>query len=476
MTKYQAALAPAVELWSGIEARALREARRMSIREFAHHIGVSERMISKWEASGRQVNPRPVNQAALDTSLHRAEPEVQMRFASLRGRDYPDTKASAVLTGSALEYHPSMSETLSAVEGLGKADMERRTLLRNSLFAVGASITPSRDWLLATIDEVVAPRSGTKAAQVTAVRQVFGVFQQLDVRVGGGHARKQLIGYFTQIVSPLLRTMDVSTEDGQALFEAGAEQLYLIGWMAFDSGDNALAQRYLIQALRLAQESRSIELGAHILAALSDQATQTGYPDHGLQLAKAGRAGLKKSHTQRKACLADLWALQARAEAKLGDIKAAAHSILTSQQAAENIKPESEPEWAKFIPGAYLAGEYANAFADLGQSQEALLFAQSSAEQAIQQHRSRRAALAYAVLAKSALAMHDLEAASVAAQRGLELAMTVSSCRSRHAIKEVHESLLAHRQSPHVNSYLNVAEALLPAFTSHYEGPCENHL
>ena len=50
MTKYQAALAPAVELWSGIEARALREARRMSIREFAHHIGVSERMISKWEA------------------------------------------------------------------------------------------------------------------------------------------------------------------------------------------------------------------------------------------------------------------------------------------------------------------------------------------------------------------------------------------------------------------------------------------
>ena len=180
-------------------------------------------------SGGRRVNPRPANQAALDTSLNRAEPEVQMRFESLRGRHHTDALALPMVAGGALEYHPSMSETLLTVEGLGKADMERRTLLRNSLFAVGASITPSRDWLLATIDEAVAPRDYTNNAQVEAVRQVFGVFQQLDVRVGGGQARKQLIGYFTQIVAPLLRTTDASTASGQALFEAGAEQLYLIG-------------------------------------------------------------------------------------------------------------------------------------------------------------------------------------------------------------------------------------------------------
>jgi hypothetical protein len=53
----------------------------------------------------------------------------------------------------------------------------------------------------------------------------------------------------------------------------GAEQLYLIGWMAYDDGEHALAQRYLIQALRLAHETSSPELGAHVLAGLSDQAT-----------------------------------------------------------------------------------------------------------------------------------------------------------------------------------------------------------
>ncbi|MGH3941218.1 MAG: helix-turn-helix domain-containing protein [Pseudonocardiaceae bacterium] len=44
-----------VPRWSGAEARALREAKRMSIREFAEHLGVSERMISKWEEGADRI-------------------------------------------------------------------------------------------------------------------------------------------------------------------------------------------------------------------------------------------------------------------------------------------------------------------------------------------------------------------------------------------------------------------------------------
>jgi hypothetical protein len=51
---------------------------RLSIREFAHHLGVSDRMVSKWEAGSI---PRPVNQAALDTALTRADHDIQARFA-----------------------------------------------------------------------------------------------------------------------------------------------------------------------------------------------------------------------------------------------------------------------------------------------------------------------------------------------------------------------------------------------------------
>ncbi len=74
-----------VQRWTGREIRALREAKRMSIREFAGHLGVSERMISKWEAGGESIIPRPVNQSALDTSLAASSMDVQARFADTVG-------------------------------------------------------------------------------------------------------------------------------------------------------------------------------------------------------------------------------------------------------------------------------------------------------------------------------------------------------------------------------------------------------
>jgi hypothetical protein len=72
-----------VPLWSGREVRALREARRMSVRGFGAHLGVSDRMVSNWEAGGEAVRPRPANQAILDTSLALASAEIKSRFTHL---------------------------------------------------------------------------------------------------------------------------------------------------------------------------------------------------------------------------------------------------------------------------------------------------------------------------------------------------------------------------------------------------------
>ena len=71
-----------VPMWTGQEIRILREARRTSVRAFAEHLGVSGRMVSKWEAGGEKVWPRPLNQAALDTSLAMAGLDVRSRFAN----------------------------------------------------------------------------------------------------------------------------------------------------------------------------------------------------------------------------------------------------------------------------------------------------------------------------------------------------------------------------------------------------------
>lgn len=62
----------------------------MSLREFAAHLGVSDRMVSKWEAGRERIHPRPLNQAALDTSLARSDLDVQERFKLLLSTDSKD--------------------------------------------------------------------------------------------------------------------------------------------------------------------------------------------------------------------------------------------------------------------------------------------------------------------------------------------------------------------------------------------------
>jgi formylglycine-generating enzyme required for sulfatase activity len=106
-----------VPQWSGREVRALREARRMSVREFATHLGVSDRMVSKWEASGEAIRPRPMNQAALDTSLAMATPEARTRFNQLAGARTVHIESARPAAGIRhLVRHPIDGKLMTLVE------------------------------------------------------------------------------------------------------------------------------------------------------------------------------------------------------------------------------------------------------------------------------------------------------------------------------------------------------------------------
>jgi transcriptional regulator with XRE-family HTH domain len=72
-----------VPQWTGVESHALRMAKRMSVREFAAHLGVGERMVSKWDARGNTIVPRPFHQQLLDVCLAQASKREQERFSGL---------------------------------------------------------------------------------------------------------------------------------------------------------------------------------------------------------------------------------------------------------------------------------------------------------------------------------------------------------------------------------------------------------
>jgi formylglycine-generating enzyme required for sulfatase activity len=92
----------------------------MSIREFAAHLGVSERMISKWEAGRENIRPRPVNQAALDTALARCDPDTQARFSFLTGDSLVPEESNGAVTepiGESHIRHPVDGRLMAKIDG-----------------------------------------------------------------------------------------------------------------------------------------------------------------------------------------------------------------------------------------------------------------------------------------------------------------------------------------------------------------------
>ncbi len=104
---------PTIRKWTAREIRALREAARMSLRDFSARLGISDRMISKWEA-GDVKNLRPDSQALLDTFLRDAPEDVHARLAAMLGTAPPNSP-NRVLRGIREERGETRAEFAEAM-------------------------------------------------------------------------------------------------------------------------------------------------------------------------------------------------------------------------------------------------------------------------------------------------------------------------------------------------------------------------
>lgn len=252
-----------------------------------------------------------------------------------------------------------------------------------------------------------------------------------------------------------------SSRVAHALHEAAAEQAYLVGWMAYDDGQHGLAQRYLIQALRLAEASGNRVLGAHVLAGMSDQANLLGHPHEALMLARAGQRGITLDLSP--ACMADLYILEARALACLGkeNADAVAKAVIRAENAFARVVPEHEAEWARFIDRAYLFGEAAHCFRDLGDAAQIERFAGESAAEANRQKRARRGALSHAALAIGELTRKEPEAAAVRGIHVINLARSVRFSRCLATVRDLATRFEPFRRLEQVQRFRTEARELV---------------
>jgi transcriptional regulator with XRE-family HTH domain len=118
----------AVRIWTGREARALREALRLSVRAFGEHLGVAPRTVSKWEHLGHATRPQPDTQAILDTALDLASTDVQLRFQMLLDSE-PSTLSRGRRASPAWDYEAWADDLDRAVVAISRQDFTTSTWL-----------------------------------------------------------------------------------------------------------------------------------------------------------------------------------------------------------------------------------------------------------------------------------------------------------------------------------------------------------
>ena len=186
--------------------------------------------------------------------------------------------------------------------------------------------------------------------------------------------------YLNSVVSGLLAGA-YREAVGRQLFAAVARLTELAGYMAVDTGQPGLAQRYYIQALRLAQAAGDRAYGGYVLAAsMSHLAAQLGNPREIAQLARAAQEGARGQVTPRAEAM--FYAAEARGHALLGDARTCQQVAGRALTALEQADPDTgdDPAWIAHFDHAYLADELAHCHRDLGQAEAAARRATESLE------------------------------------------------------------------------------------------------
>lgn len=252
------------------------------------------------------------------------------------------------------------------------------------------------------------------ASDVARVRAVRDRYEQMYRRVGGVPVRPRIVAYLHDYVGPLLRG-GYDDRTGRELLRATGGLIALAGVSAYDSDRQALAQRYLLYALRMAKASGHRGFGGYCLALLANQAMYRGDYRRVLQYAQTA---LRGAHGHLSPALAvDLHTLQAKAYARIGDTRGS-HRHMTQAEGIQ-IRPENEPPETGYVQPGLVETQHADVLRRLGDLRAAQTYAEESVRTASGTH-LRGQAHRLATLAQVQGERGNAEAAAATGQQMLD--------------------------------------------------------
>ncbi|WP_274561659.1 Tat pathway signal protein [Streptomyces spiramyceticus] len=277
-------------------------------------------------------------------------------------------------TQSALDWH---IDPLIVLPDLGRSDLnaDRRSLLTGAVYSITALALPREDWWVEMASsQPLSPVDSRRVGRgdVAIVQDMTAAFSRVDQQRGGGHGRRALVEYLRTDVTSFLHGHFASEHVRREMYSAAGELSYLSGWMAFDNGDHALAQKYFTLAVKLAAQADDPPLSGHILRAMAHQAIDLGFHQQGLDLASASMEGQRyAAATPRERAL--LGVVYARSLAAIGKKRAAAKALLNAEDDLSSAGPGiQEPNRTFFFAEASLAHETACTLRECGDREGAV--------------------------------------------------------------------------------------------------------
>ncbi|MEU6610507.1 MFS transporter [Streptomyces shenzhenensis] len=336
-------------------------------------------------------------------------------------------------------------------------------------FAVSAYATPASRWLITPADSSVAreanPSEGSGApikvghSDVQKLREAAEDARRWDSKYGGGDWRSSMVPECLRVEAAPLLLASYSDEVGRALFGASAELTRLAGWMAFDTGQQEAAQRYYIQALRLARAAADVPLGGYVLASMSLQATYRGFGDEGVDLAQAALERNRGLATARTMSFFRL--VEARAHARASDAQAAGAALKAAEGWLERSREgDNDPSWLGFYSYDRFAADAAECYRDLKAPRQVRRFTEQALSKPTEEY-VRSHGLRLVVSAVAELESGNLDAACEQGVRAVEVAGRISSARTTEYVKDLLHRLEPYGDEPRVVELRERARPLL---------------
>ncbi|WP_137989760.1 regulator [Streptomyces vilmorinianum] len=410
-----------------------------------------------------------------------------------------------------LEFAATPEEAVDIVSGLWRKDSGSHVELRKIAFTPAGLVVPSRDWLIGRADERVGrgdgaspngrlgpdgrllsdvraagadarrlaqdprvppqgrpsvprqrgtdrgPGQRVSSGDIAALRSVGELFRTLDHAYGGGHARQALVRYLEHEAEPMLRgTYGESV--GRRLFAAAADLTRLAGWTSYDIAAHGLAQRYFVQALRLAQAAGDRAYGSYVLITMSRQAVYLGHGREAVQLARVAQQGVGSAAPPVVQAL--LHSVEARGHGVLGEARACSASLARAERALEAARPGDDvPYWARPFDEAQLADEFGHCHRDLQQYRSAAQHAERSLQlRAPGFARSRL--FCRVVLASARLGLGELDQACALGAEAAQQASEMRSARALEYVRDFERRLEPYRDAAAVRTYRDRVAAI----------------